>query len=356
MRKWFQLPVSANIEHLSLPTRKLGVNFSFAKTVYTKCKLSVRRILRLSKNTEIKKLYDITSFKHVRSDSQINSIITNNEGDNRKQICAKSDKLFNITQEKSTWSNFMNLKEQNIIVKHMISVCSPKVITMWQKLMERLPNNIFCFVRKALIFCLPNKTNLLRWKLIEEDKCSLCKERETMLHVFSNCVKYLERYTWRHDSVLKLIVGKIARHDSQNVIEIFVDLAITGYKCTSELFESSRPDIVVINGGKLTVIELTVCFDTNTEKSRQYKKTRYQNLKSELLVQCEVFEILYLEITTLGFISKESFQPFIKFLREIGTNEERTIVKSMETVIRATYFIFCRRNKQWDNPELLNFY
>ena len=177
-----------------------------------------------------------------------------------------------------------------------------------------------------------------------------------MLHIFSNCSEYLNRYTWRHDSVLKLIVGKLERHTSQNVMEIFVDLAVTGHKCTSELFASSRPDIVVKNGKNVTVIELTVCFETNTEKSRTYKETKYQNLKSELLVECEEFRLIFLEITTLGFISKKSYNQFSAFLRELGINEDRTIYKSMETVIRSTYYIFCRRNKVWNNPDLLNFY
>ena len=56
VRKWFQLPVSANIQHLTFPTRRLGINFQFAKTIYQKCKLSLRRILKQSKNLEIRKL------------------------------------------------------------------------------------------------------------------------------------------------------------------------------------------------------------------------------------------------------------------------------------------------------------
>ena len=104
------------------------------------------------------------------------------------------------------------------------------------------------------------------------------------------------------------------------------------------------------------VIELTVCFDTNTKKSREYKVTRYKNLKDELLIDCDEFEIIYVEFTTLGFISKESFKQFSKLLKALGIYQDRTIIKCMETAIRATYYVFCRRNKSWPNPELLNFY
>ena len=67
---------------------------------------------------------------------------------------------------------------------------------------------------------------------------------------------------------MKLIAGKVARHNSPDFGEIFVDLTIPGYKGTSELFRSSRQDMSVLNGGKLTVIELTVSFDRYTEKSK----------------------------------------------------------------------------------------
>ena len=65
LRKWCQLPVCANVEHLSFPLLKLGVNFKSAKMLYNPCKLSTRRILRLSKNPEIQNLYTFTSSKHI---------------------------------------------------------------------------------------------------------------------------------------------------------------------------------------------------------------------------------------------------------------------------------------------------
>ena len=57
VRKWLQLPVSSNIEHLALPLQKLGLNYISAKQLYVKSKLSVREILNRSKNEEIKRFY-----------------------------------------------------------------------------------------------------------------------------------------------------------------------------------------------------------------------------------------------------------------------------------------------------------
>ena len=101
----------------------------------------------------------------------------------------------------------------------------------------------------------------------------MCQKAETQLHIFSNCTNYLNRYTWRHDSILKTISNKVSRHQCQNV-QIFVDCDNLAFPCTSDLFRSSRPDMVVKIAGKIIVLELTVCFDTNTEKSRNYKQNR----------------------------------------------------------------------------------
>ena len=355
VRKWFQLPVCANIEHLSFPTNKLGVNFTFAKCVYIKCKLSVRRILKMSKNEEIRKLYELSSPKNVRSDSVINAVVESFPEINNKQIHSKVDKNFNKGHFKETWQNFMKLNEQSIIIKHVTTNCQPKIISMWQKLVKQLPNNIFCFIRKALIFCLPNKSNLFRWKLKDDNLCTTCQKPETQLHIFSNCTSYLNRYTWRHDSILKTITNKLSRYHGDD-FEIFVDCENLQFPCTSRLFSTLRPDIVVKVRKKIIAVELTVCFETNTNKSREYKQNRYRDLKSQLLVDCDVFDIVYLEVTTLGFIGKSSFEQFYSFLKCLGIYDERIVMKCMETAIRSTYYVFCRRNNTWPDPVLLNFY
>ena len=65
VRKWCQLPVCAKVELLSFLLPKLDINFKSVKMLYNQCKLSTRRILRQSKNSEIQKLYTLTSSKHI---------------------------------------------------------------------------------------------------------------------------------------------------------------------------------------------------------------------------------------------------------------------------------------------------
>ena len=82
---------------------------------------------------------------------------------------------------------------------------------------------------------------------------------------------------------------------------------------------------------------------------------RYKDFKSQLLQPVSKFRVLFLEITSLEFISKQSYEPFAKYLKSVGVNSDPAIFKCMETDIRASYFIFCRRNKSWTDPALLNY-
>ena len=105
----------------------------------------------------------------------------------------------------------------------------------------------------------------------------------------------------------------------------------------------------------MIVIELSVCYETRTEEARNFKKRRYQNLKSDLSIECGKLNIIYVEITTLGFVSG-NIKDFAKFVKPLGISYERMIGKCMETALRASFYIFTRRDKEWPNPELLNFY
>ena len=86
----------------------------------------------------------------------------------------------------------------------------------------------------------------------------------------------------------------------------------------------------------LTIIELT--------KSREYKETRYKEIKSELLTPPSNFQLIFLEVTSLGFVTK-NIKTFRNFLKSININERYLIEKLQEVAIRCSYFIYCRRKK-----------
>ena len=209
VRKWRQLPVCANVQHLSFPLSKLDVDFKSVKMLYNQCKLLTSRILRQSKNQEIK-LYILTSLiiiawltlflQKIKTKLYlISSLIL--------ESTVNLTKVYLIIP----WTDLWNLNEQQLLLCHILKVCPVKLSSMWQTLTKRLPSNIFNFCRKTLILCLPNRSNLYRWKITEYNQCFLCHHMQTQLHVFSNCEKCLNRYTWRHDSVVNSLLQQFSK-------------------------------------------------------------------------------------------------------------------------------------------------
>ena len=104
----------------------------------------------------------------------------------------------------------------------------------------------------------------------------------------------------------------------------------------------------------MTVIELTCRYETNATKSREYKETRYKEIKSELFTPPSNFQLIFLEVTSLGFVNK-TIKPVRNFLKSININERYLIEKLQEVAIRCSYLIYCRRNKNWNELNLISY-
>ena len=131
----------------------------------------------------------------------------------------------------------------------------------------------------------------------------------------------LERYKWRHDSVLLTLSHhfNIAVRDHNAVL--FVDCEALSFPSPESLFESQRPDLVIVNGSQVYVLELTCCYEKNTTKSREYKKGRYERLRKQLLILCTNFHLFCFEITTMGFISSASFNELDQLRKLFNASE-----------------------------------
>jgi hypothetical protein len=73
------------------------------------------------------------------------------------------------------------------------------------------------------------------------------------------------------------------------------------------------------------------------------------------IINCESFQVITLEVTTLGFVSK-NIAKFRKLRKYLNLSDNRIIVKCVKVALRPTFYTYCRRNKPWNDPELLNFY
>ena len=116
----------------------------------------------------------------------------------------------------------------------------------------------------------------------------------------------------------------------------------------------SRPGIIIRERNCITVIELMCPFQTNLLKLRDYKVTKYQNLRSALLNPCSYFKLVLLEISSLGFTGS-SIKAFETYLNGKSLDSVRIIKKCQEVAIRVSYYIYCRRNKKWPDPEITSY-
>ena len=86
----------------------------------------------------------------------------------------------------------------------------------WKDLIFLKNPKIFSHYLNASISSLPTPSRLHLWGYSPSPFCSLCNDNKkgTLMHIFSNCkVALLQgRYSWRHDSVLKVMEPTLLKH------------------------------------------------------------------------------------------------------------------------------------------------
>ena len=124
--------------------------------------------------------------------------------------------------------------------------------------------------------------------------------------------------------------------------------------------ENCRPDLLFQIQPKClyTVLELTVGFECNLNNNAVCKKEKYLNLIKEMSRNYRCVKFVNLSMSSLGVFSDEC-STFLDMMNDIGIDkkQQRYIIKKMINIaIRATYYIFCCRNRNWDSPDLMQFW
>ena len=134
----------------------------------------------------------------------------------------------------------------------------------------------------------------------------------------AGCESYLERFTWRHDSILNFI----AKTFQTIKCELYADLP--GFKCPSIITgDVYRPDLLLITPDRcLYVVELTVGFETNLHNNVERKKNKYKHLIKDLEQNEDFVSVKFvnLSISSLGAFEKEC-STFLKMLESLGLDK-----------------------------------
>ena len=254
----------------------------------------------------------------------------------------------------------------------------PVDLKSFREFLWRLPKGFLSFINRSFTCTLSVRTNMKRWNYIKSGTCVRCSLPETVKHCLAGCENALERFTWRHDSVLsrilKSVENLISNSNSQNSkIAIFADLPgkleSTSPKSTipSSILDqypcSQRPDMVFLRSNSQNepvfccVFELTVPFDDNIHIRHQDKINRYQNpTKSNSLINeinhhcnCKyfAFEIGCSGILTKG--NKERLRDFLYFIGSISKSDFKDLCYDLcKIALGCSKKIFECRNESWD--------
>ena len=181
------------------------------------------------------------------------------------------------------------------------------------------------------------------WGHSENKACQLCHHNQTLGHVVAGCKSSLDqgRHTWRHDSVLSYIANTLSRFCKN----VYADIPSFASPCIVT-GNNERPDIVVVQQKVVTIIELTIGFETNMEGNSKRKRDKYKTLKSNLLPKYDDVRYVNVSMGASGFIEKDS-RKFFELLRSIRVpeNEILFLAKRITNIcIRSSYYIFCLRN------------
>ena len=103
------------------------------------------------------------------------------------------------------------------------------------------------------------------------------------------------------------------------------------------------------------MLELTVGCESNLGSNAERKKQKYRELAQQLKNAHVKVNFVNLSISPLSIYDK-STTDFIGTMKTLKFDKKSTnyIIKKITSIaIRTSYYIFCRRNKEWTDPELM---
>ena len=233
----------------------------------------------------------------------------------------------------------------------------------WKSIIHNLPRGVTKFLLNSVLKSLPTKDNLSKWGKVLSQECDLCGDRETAGHVLSGCKLMLEqgRYTWRHDSILNKISQTI-KANSEDDINIYVDLNSSWTIPPDILPTSDRPDLVIINKQthSISILELTVPFETNIQRAHEYKCHKYTHLILDL--QSQGFSVKYfaIEVGCRGLLTTNNSKRLQAFFSSVPglklpSKDFRQLKVSLHKIAITTSFMIYKSkySKLWHSCALL---
>ena len=365
VKKWLKMPKSATRCVLHA---KEGLNIKPLSHVYREAHAIAHASSRLKADETVnaaleskitrEKTWSRKGSTSVYSENQLESAIANPDCSQTNQL----DKIKNRIKEniniefQQRWIN--QIKALTVQGRFLEILHIEKSNITWRSMCYNLPRGILQFAVNATIDTLATNANLKRWGKRSTANCR-CGQRETLHHVLNSCPEMLERYGWRHDSILRAIFLAVSANKRN---EIYVDLPthLVGISTipTDIMITALRPDLVIVDRPKKNIVlfELSVPFEINIIDTHSRKVERYEKLISDL-ENCG-FKVSYyaFEIGSRGYISKENLTRIKSIIHKFGDKSNFAELKQriIKTSLVCSFIIYHSKFEvNWVQPALV---
>ena len=336
IRNTLEFPISGTLHITTLAKNHYRLNIVLPSSRFAQCQVTYCSAQKKLVNNDVREIHQATSTgKNINTDSFSTT--------KAALQAIRGDTVTSIEQ----------LSTQSLVIKSIWELSNTTTRAHWFHALSSLPRSIFNFTQRYLANCLPNRSNTVKWGTSTSATCEFCPNTQTLGHVISACSSALRdgRYNWRHNSVIRAIARaalKVGNTVYADITEFPSPSTITG--------DAERPDIVIVRGNDLFVLELTAGFETNLLKNYQRKNLVYVDLLARLSSTYANVCYLNLSMSAIGCVCSET-NNLSAWLKDVGLTDNEsiyTIRKAMKICLRTSYYIFCRRNSEWDAPDLLD--
>ena len=191
----------------------------------------------------------------------------------------------------------------------------------------------------------------------------MCNSKETLLHVLNNCPQKLDRYTWRHNSVLNAIV-KLIQPVLSSDYELYADLPHLMKGNTTiphDVYVTNlKPDIVIINKSthEVIIVELTVPFESNLQDAHDRKLNKYSDLVNDLEMLGYKVQLFCIEVGSRGQLCKNNIKCMKKLFHHFKAKVPvSTLRSSLCKIALVCSFIiyYSKYDVHWSDPSYAEF-
>ena len=236
----------------------------------------------------------------------------------------------------------------------------------WKSCIHRVPRGVMAWAIRAGTNTLATPDNLARWGKQVDTSCSMegCTSPCTLGHLLSSCPKALDRFKFRHDSVLSHLLDQINKNKKPEV-SVFADLAgwrVNGGTVPPDLVLTDQiPDLVIVDRSttptRVVLVELTVPWDAATSFQAAFdrKTARYERLEEDLRLEGYSASNLPLEVGCRGVVTTRNLGVLAILCSMVGIKSHKTLRANLGRIaLLGSYRIWlARRSQEWSSGELI---